>query len=126
MLVSRLSLIVAAAAFSCCAAAQNATPAQIQQTYARDKAACEALAGDARATCLREAGAADQAARAGQLTSADAATYQANALRRCDVFKSRDDRADCLDRMGAGAQVEGSVQGGGLLRESVRTITTQP
>ncbi|NMM80919.1 hypothetical protein B2J86_08285 [Acidovorax sp. SRB_14] len=41
--------------------------------------------------------------------------YERNALARCDVFKTQDDRRACVERMHQPAQ--GSVSGGGLLRE---------
>lgn len=74
----------------------------------------------------REAAAAAQAAQAGELTSLDAAGYQRNALARCEVFRTEEDRQDCRDRLGAKAQVQGSVEGGGLLREEVKTWLELP
>ncbi len=41
--------------------------------------------------------------------------YQRNALKRCDVFKSEDDRRACVARV-RHPQVKGSVEGGGVLR----------
>lgn len=62
----------------------------------------------------------------GRLSSANASTYENNALARCDVFKAPEDKSDCIARMGNKATVQGSVDGGGLLRESVRTYTVEP
>ena len=78
-----------------------------------------------RAACVREVGAAAQAARAGELTSDDAATYERNALARCAVFKNPQDKSDCIKRMGPNARLSGSVEGGGILREEVDTYTIQ-
>lgn len=79
----------------------------------------------ARDTCLREAGAALQAARRGNLTSSEAERLDNNALQRCEVFKSDESHAACVARVrDAGS---GSVPEGGLLREStITTITPVP
>jgi hypothetical protein len=78
-----------------------------------------------RAACIREAGAARQEAARGGLTGAP--DYRANALARCGLQQSPGDRRDCEARVlgGAGntsASVEGSVMGGGVIRESVTTV----
>ncbi|SFO88144.1 hypothetical protein SAMN05216567_103172 [Variovorax sp. OK605] len=80
-----------------------------------------------RAACIREAGAARQEAARGGLTGAP--DYRANALARCGLQQPAD-RADCEARVlgGAGntrAAVDGSVMGGGVIRESV-TTTVMP
>lgn len=41
--------------------------------------------------------------------------YERNALARCDAFKAREDHRACVERMQQPAQ--GSVMGGGVLRE---------
>lgn len=102
-------------------AAQAAPDGSARESYLQDRQAC--LSGNtwqARETCLREAGAAQQAARRGNLTSSDAERLEANALRRCEVFKSEESRAACAARVRDPGS--GSVPAGGLLRES--TITT--
>ncbi|TAM43719.1 MAG: hypothetical protein EPN61_07845 [Burkholderiaceae bacterium] len=97
-------------------AAGSRDTSQAQAQYQRDRAACNAgQSSEDRATCLKEAGAALQAARSGQLTSESPADYQRNALRRCDEQPPRD-RQDCVARMQNPAQ--GSVDGGGLLRQA--------
>lgn len=78
-----------------------------------------------RAACIREAGAARQEAARGGLTGAP--DYRANALARCGLQQMPSDRAACEARVlgGAGntsATVEGSVMGGGVIRESVTTV----
>ena len=77
-----------------------------------------------RAACIREAGAARQEAARGGLTGAP--DYRANALARCGLQQPAD-RADCEARVlgGSGntsASVDGSVMGGGVIRESVTTV----
>ncbi len=87
-----------------------------------------ALAGPAqeRSPEQREAAAAAQAARKGELTSHDEETYRRNAQARCEVFRNEQDRRDCLDRLGPLGRVQGSVEGGGLLREEVKTWIGAP
>ncbi|MBN9330712.1 MAG: hypothetical protein ABT03_01475 [Comamonas sp. SCN 67-35] len=84
-------------------------------------ASCASVPAESRAACVREVGAAAQAARAGQLTSDDAATYERNALARCSVFKNPQDKSDCIKRMGPRASLSGSVEGGGILRQETDT-----
>ena len=93
-------------------------------TYQQELAVCGHNQQD-RAACIREAGAARQEAARGGLTGAP--DYRANALARCGLQQSPGDRRDCEARVlgGAGntsASVEGSVMGGGVIRESVTTV----
>lgn len=85
---------------------------------------CDGVKQD-RAACLREAGAAKQEARRNGLTSANPASYENNALARCQLQPVAE-RADCEARIvGSGAgrtTVEGSVMGGGVIRETVTPI----
>lgn len=71
-----------------------------------------------RATCLKEARNAQADKRRGVLdTKGD---LQANAMARCNVFQTSDDKVACQARvMGMG---EGSVAGGGLLREAETVV----
>jgi len=96
------------------AGSHDSSSAQAQ--YLQDRAACNAgQSTEDRATCLKEAGAALQAARRGSLTSASPAEYQHNALLRCNE-QPPENRDDCVARMQSPAQ--GSVGAGGLLREA--------
>ena len=93
-------------------------------TYQQELAVCGHNQQD-RAACIREAGAARQEAARGGLTGAP--DYRANALARCGLQQSPGDRRDCEARVlgGAGntsASVEGSVMGGGVIRDSVTTV----
>ena len=83
---------------------------------------CDGVQQD-QASCVREAGAARQEAQRGGLTSAPASTYAANALARCQLQPPAD-RADCEARIqGTGmSSTEGSVLGGGVIRETVTPI----
>jgi hypothetical protein len=111
-------LLCSSAAF-----AASQAPSALQQ----ERAACARLPEESRSACEREAGAAAQAARSGDLSSMDASTYERNALARCDAFQTPQDKAECQARMGSRATVGGSVEGGGLLRElTTTTIRTVP
>lgn len=87
------------------------------QGYEADRALCiSGLTHQEREDCLREAAAARQAARRGQLGDGDA-EFRRNALRRCDALPG-EARDDCLARMrGEGTMLEGSVEEGGIYRE---------
>ena len=132
-------LCAISAVLSVCAAAATAvaeTPvADIQLRYQQERARC--LAGSSnqdRASCLKEAGAARDEARKGQLNDGDA-KYRSNATDRCKVLTG-DEARDCLARMkGKGGSAtngttttnttSGSAQSGGILRETV-TRETKP
>jgi hypothetical protein len=98
--------------------AAAAGPAAAETAYEQEKARC--IAGQSsqdRATCLKEAGAAYDEARRGSLGVTTAADLQRNATQRCEAQPAAD-RADCIQRIvGAGA-AEGSVGGGGLIRQT--------
>ncbi|RZL65380.1 MAG: hypothetical protein EOP81_04850 [Variovorax sp.] len=106
----------AVAAFSAAAAG----PGPRGSLYQQEIAVCDRIQQD-RAACLREAGAARQEAARGGLTSAP--DYQQNALARC-TRQPPADRADCEARvLGTGqSAVQGSVLGGGVIRETVTPI----
>lgn len=88
----------------------------------RERAACDGVLQD-RTACLREAGAAREEARRGGLTSASPMNYEQNALARCGLQPPAE-RAACEARvLGTGrTTVEGSVLGGGVIRETVTPI----
>ena len=126
-------------------------PADAQARYEHERARCLAGAsGQAQETCLREAGAALESARKGQLNDGGT-NYRDNAKERCDML-SGDERRDCLARArnaapavrgvercenlagdaarecvaritGRATVESGSVKGGGVLRETVTRET---
>ena len=51
--------------------------------------------------------------------------YQRNALKRCEVFKTDDDRRACVERVRQ-PQISGSVEGGGVIREYTQTLPVTP
>lgn len=107
-------LVATSAALAAGAYDSAASPSR----YDAERGAC--LSGQShedRATCLREAGAAREAARKGQLDNGPV-DYQRNALARCQPLPP-DQRADCVDRMQGRGTTSGSVEDGGVYREKV-------
>jgi len=95
--------------------------------YLREKANCETgNTTQDRATCLKEAGAALDEKKKGKLDNSG--SPMANATDRCNALPAKD-KADCLSRIvgpsGPNQRVttSGSVEGGGVIRE---TTTTTP
>jgi len=134
----RLSTWLTATAFGCLlsagawaagtAAAGDATPTP-QQRYERERAACMAgKSGEDQATCLREAGAARQAALESKLhmRGEDAAAYAQNALQRCSVFTDAEDKLACEARVSGMGDTSGSVRQGGTITELTVTEIGQP
>ena len=91
-------------------------------TYPSERAVCGHNQQD-KAACLREAGAAQDAARRGALTDPPPDQLVRNALARCDRQPEADRRA-CQDRVRGSGQssIDGSVMGGGLIRETVTPV----
>ena len=73
-----------------------------------------------RADCLREARNAAAEKRRGHLED-----YATNATARCEVHTLAEDRAACRSRVMGMGDVEGTVSGGGLLRELEVTIPSE-
>ncbi|MGJ3703386.1 hypothetical protein [Variovorax sp. AFSI2.2] len=119
------SMIAALIAVGGIAAATSASaqPRRGDSTYQQELSVCGRNQQD-RAACIREAGAARHEAARGGLTSAP--DYRRNALARCSLQPPAD-RADCEARVLGGSgntsgNVDGSVMGGGVIRESVTTV----
>ncbi|MEJ6023476.1 hypothetical protein [Ramlibacter sp. PS4R-6] len=109
-------LCAGAAALLSTSGAFAAKPSPAQLRYQQERADClSGASSQDRATCLREAAAALQEARRGNLSTGDLAQ---NGVARCNALPA-DDRQDCVLRMQPGA-ASGSVSGGGVLRESTR------
>jgi hypothetical protein len=89
--------------------------------YQEEVAVCAHIQQD-RAACIREAGAARQEARRGGLTGAP--DYLANALARC-APQPPAERMACEQRVrGTGTtSIDGSVLGGGVIRETVTPVS---
>ncbi len=107
----------------------GAEPAK-SSTYVKDRADCDAgKTAEDRATCLKEAGAA-QTERKRNTLDTNGSTQQ-NAVDRCNALPAKD-KADCMARIdGPSAKnqkttTSGSVAGGGVLRETTTTTTGTP
>lgn len=106
------------------ALAANGNQAEARARYQQERAACmKTEAKQDRATCLREAGAALQAARRGGLADSEAA-YEANALMRCNALPQENQLA-CERGVRGEGKTSGSVAGGGIYRE-VTTVEVIP
>jgi hypothetical protein len=104
-------------------AADAHTPPDITARYQRERAACDSgKSAEDRATCLREAAAARDAAAHGELD--EPGDYEKNALARCDAVPPAD-RDACRHRARGEGEMKGSVSGGGIIRE-YREITLPP
>ena len=68
-----------------------------------------------RETCMTEVRNANAAKRAGQVDNAGG-QFDANAMQRCDVLTG-DDKLACQARIAGAGSTQGSVAGGGVLRE---------
>ncbi len=101
-----------------------------KSNYVKDRADCDAgRTAEDRATCLKEAGAA-QVERKRDTLDTHGSTRQ-NAVDRCNLVAAKD-KADCLARIEGPAAANqktttsGSVAGGGVLRETTTTTTGTP
>ena len=125
---STLAVLLAAGGIAFAGAASAAGPryppdgygAGSAGTYRDEVAVCGHNQQD-RAACIREAGAARQAAASGQLTGAP--DYLQNALARCGLQPPME-RSACEARVRGTGQtdIQGSVLGGGVIRETVTPI----
>jgi len=127
----RLSVVIVAAfAAGAATAGQNGrggVDADAQARYQQERAAClSGQSGQDRATCLKEAGAALAEARRGTLSEDQSRReMRRNRMDRCNALTG-DERSDCIARMRGEGTVEGSVSGGGILREKVTIVPGTP
>ncbi|NMM36746.1 MAG: hypothetical protein HHJ09_04420 [Glaciimonas sp.] len=116
--LSALMLLVLNTAFAATAAMAASNTSDADARYQADRAICNSgQSNQDRATCLKEAGAARQESKKGQLDSGKG-TYQQNALIRCNALPA-DERDACQRRIEGEGTTSGSVRSGGLLRELV-------
>jgi hypothetical protein len=91
---------------------------EAQQRFQQERAAC--MSGSShqdRATCLKEAAAAHQEARRGGLSGGGSVDLSQNATGRCDAQPPAERQA-CIQRILGAGSASGSVEGGGVLRQS--------
>lgn len=113
-------LALGAAIWAATPAAHAADENSPDAVYKREVARCNSgMSGQDRTTCLREAGAAREEARRNRLNTG-AANIDQNRTRRCDTLPGQQ-RQDCITQMtdSASTTTRGSVEGGGILRETV-------
>lgn len=93
-----------------------------QTQYQQDVEHCNSTPGIDKKACLREAGAAAQAAREDMLSSPTTQAEDKNRTLRCNGLPAGQ-REDCMKLMdGSNTREQGSVQSGGILRETTITI----
>jgi hypothetical protein len=119
------ALLVSAGTFwtaPAAAAGAAASEDDIEANYQRDRTLClTGLTHQARSDCLREAAAArDEARRARLGDGQPPSEYLENALKRCQRLPEAD-RADCEARVRGEGTQRGSVESGGIYRET-RTL----
>ncbi|MGZ8259461.1 MAG: hypothetical protein ACXWUL_02790 [Caldimonas sp.] len=129
-LAGLIAVGVAAGIASAPAHGADAASAAAKSTYLKERADCEAgRTAQDRATCLKEAGAAEQERKRNRLDNAG--STRQNAIERCNAVAAKD-KADCLARIEGPTQsnqkttTSGSVAGGGVLRETTTTTKGQP
>ena len=132
-LASLAGLIVVGVAAGYAAApahAADAAATAAKSTYLKERADCEAgRTAQDRATCLKEAGAAEDERKRNRLDNTG--SLRQNAIERCNAVAPKD-KADCLARIEGPSQpnqttkTSGSVAGGGVIRETTTTTTGQP
>ena len=94
-------------------------PAVARAEAAGDRCADGSLSAD-RDACRREAAAVQaERARGADVDVPDPATLERNARARCERLPD-DLRADCLSRAAGHGSTDGSVEGGAILRETVK------
>jgi hypothetical protein len=110
-------LLAAAATHAALAGVQ----ADAQERYRQEMDYCNSGKSSQPITvCRTEARNALAEAKRGTLSNG-AAEYSRNSVRRCAEFQG-DERAACEARVFGPARIEGSVEGGGVLRESVMVV----
>lgn len=115
------ALALCAATFS--ATGNAATQADIEARYRLDVERCNTgQTSQDKATCLQEAGAARDEALRNQLTGTSNGSFTQNQMQRCNSLPAAQ-RDECLKQMqGENTKVMGSVESGGVLRETTITI----
>jgi len=123
-----LSTLLTAVACAMClpASAHAQSLVELQAQFQKDYAACETQQATTELEdCRHEARNAYAEAKRGLLSDAPNTPYQDNASQRCQAHTDWQDRLACEERMRGEGSLEGSVEGGGVLRELVRPLVGQ-
>jgi hypothetical protein len=106
-------------------AADKAQASEAMARYQRERAVClNGESNQARAVCLREAGAALAEDRRGGLDDGER-QYVRNATMRCERLPAPD-RHDCMSRMQGMGTTTGNAPSGGIYRELVTREIVDP
>ena len=117
-----LTVLGSMIACSAAVAGPSDASADAQARYRHEMSVCNSgQSNEPVNVCRTEARNALAAAKRGGLTDATQDQYTRNALNRCKEFQGAD-RAACEARILNPSRVDGSVGGGGLLRESIVTV----
>ena len=93
-------------------------------SYTHERAWCIAnTAGEERASCLKNSGAAQVERGRGTLDT-NGRAFETNAMQRCDVFLS-EERGACEARVAGYGSASGSVQGGGIIKQVETVVLPQ-
>ena len=112
------SVVISGAAL----AVTSTAPGDAQARYRQEMALCNSgQSNQPRDVCRTEARNALAEAKRGGLTDAAQEQYTRNAVKRCTEFQG-DDRTACEARILNPSRVDGSVGGGGLLRETIVVV----
>lgn len=116
-------MVAAVAGFgSSYAVAQTSSTNDAQQRYQAEAERCRSgQTSQDQQTCLREAGAALEEARRNRLTTGSP-SFDQNQRMRCDSLSGAQ-REDCMQLMSdPNATVRGSIDGGGVIRQTTITV----
>lgn len=107
-------------------AANTSASSSIQSQYELDVQRCNTgQTHQSKAVCLQEAGAARDEANRKRLDDGQSANYSSNATDRCTKLPESQ-RQNCMQQMSSPSSVKGSVESGGVLRETVIQVPPQP
>lgn len=120
-----LGVAVLSLCFASFAQAQSPTPTRAQ-THKEALAYCQTLSGEAKTNCRRDAFASYNDSNRNQKTP-DMQTLKQNRMARCQALPAHL-REDCIAQMSDqyDTKVYGSVEGGGVLRQTTIEIPGQP
>lgn len=119
-------MMIAAPAFAAEPAARTVPTSGAQARYQQERADCLAgRGGQDTKTCLKEAAAARDDSRRGQLRTANPDELANNAMLRCQRVKE-EDRQDCREMVAGQGTRDGSVRDGGILKRIDRMVEENP
>lgn len=120
--ILKQSALIAGLGMALLASPPSMAAGESQTQYQADVQRCHNTPGIDQKACLREAGAALEASRRNALTAPEPGTENQDRTQRCNALPA-DQRQDCLALMtGTDTRVQGSVDSGGILRETTITV----